>query len=51
MRYAVDNRNGEPLAMLSFSTAAWILPPRHAFIGWTPEQRERNLLFVIDNPG
>ncbi len=50
MRYAVYDRNDEPLAMLGFSTAAWRLAPRDAFIGWTSEQRERNLPLVIDNP-
>ncbi len=50
MRYAVHDRNGKPLAILGFSTAAWRLAPRDAFIGWTPELRERNLPLVIDNP-
>ena len=36
MRYAVHDRSGRPLAMLGFSTAAWKLAPRDAFIGWTP---------------
>ena len=36
MRYAVHDRGGRPLAMLGFSTAAWKLAPRDAFIGWTP---------------
>jgi len=50
MRYAVHDRNGWPLAMLGFSTAAWRLAPRDRFIGWTPELRERNLSLVVDNP-
>ena len=25
-------------------------PPRDSFIGWTPQLREKNLPFVIDNP-
>ena len=33
MRYAVHDRNGWPLAMLGFSTAAWRLAPRDRFIG------------------
>ena len=36
-------RDGTPLAMLGFSTAAWKLAPRDRFVGWTPELRERNL--------
>ena len=33
MRYAVHDRDGWPLAMLGFSTAAWKLAPRDNFIG------------------
>ncbi len=50
MRYAVHDRNGWPIAMLGFSTAAWKLAPRDNFIGWTPEKREKNLPLVVDNP-
>ena len=50
MRYAVHDRNGCPLAMLGFSTAAWKLAPRDKFIGWTPQLREKNLPLVVDNP-
>ena len=50
MRYAVRDRNGWPLAMLGFSTAAWKLAPRDNFIGWTPRMREKNLPLVVDNP-
>ena len=50
MRYAVHDRNGWPVAMLGFSTAAWKLAPRDNFIGWTPELREKNLPLVVDNP-
>ncbi len=50
MRYAVHDRNGLPLAMLGFSTAAWKLAPRDKFIEWSPEMREKNLPLVIDNP-
>ena len=50
MRYAVHDRNGWPVAMLGFSTAAWRLVPRDKFIGWTPQLREKNLPLVVDNP-
>ena len=50
MRYAVHDRNGWPVAMLGFSTAAWKLAPRDNFIGWSPEMREKNLPLVVDNP-
>ncbi len=50
MRYAVRDRDGWPVAMLGFSTAAWKLAPRDKFIGWTPGKREKNLPLVVDNP-
>ena len=50
MRYAVHDRNGWPVTMLGFSTAAWKLAPRDNFIGWTPQLREKNLPLVVDNP-
>ena len=50
MRYAVHDRNGWPVAMLGFSTAAWKLAPRDSFIGWTRQKREKNLSLVVDNP-
>lgn len=42
---------GQPhlLAVLGFGAAAWKVAPRDRFIGWTPEQRERNLHLVINN--
>ena len=49
LRYAVEDREGRPLAMLGFSAAAWKTAPRDAFIGWSPQLRERNLQLVIDN--
>ena len=50
MRYAVHARDGTPLAMLGFSTAAWTLAPRDRFIGWSRQHREKNLPLVVDNP-
>ena len=50
MRYTVHDRDGWPIAMLGFSTAAWKLAPRDRFIGWTPQLREKNLPLVVDNP-
>ena len=47
---AVYGRDGWPLAMLGFSTAARKLAPRDHFIGWTPKLRAKNLPLVIDNP-
>ncbi len=49
MRYAVQDRDGAPLAMLGFSTAAWKTAPRDRFIGWSPQTREKNLPLLCDN--
>ncbi len=48
MRYLVF---GGPhlLAALGFGAAAWKVAPRDHFIGWTPEQRLRNLRLVVNN--
>jgi hypothetical protein len=48
MRYLVYA--GERLlAALGFGAAAWKVAPRDNYIGWTPEQRKRNLHLVANN--
>jgi hypothetical protein len=37
------------LALLGFSAAAWKTAPRDQFIGWSPQQRQRNLHLVVNN--
>jgi hypothetical protein len=37
------------LAVMGFGAAAWSLAPRDRFVGWTTEQRQRNLHRVINN--
>jgi len=37
------------LALLSFSASAWQCAPRDQHIGWTHEQRKRNLHLIINN--
>lgn len=37
------------LAALGFGAAAWKVAPRDQFIGWTPQERVRNLHLVINN--
>lgn len=37
------------LAALGFGSAAWKIAPRDQFIGWSREQRERNLRLVVNN--
>ena len=38
---AVHDRDGRPIAMLGFCTAARQLAPRDRFIGWTPQLSEK----------
>ena len=49
MRYVVHPRDGRPVGMLGFSTAAWKLAPRDSFIGWTLQKGEKTPPFVVDN--
>jgi hypothetical protein len=37
------------LACLGFGAAAWKVAPRDSFIGWTPDQRKRNLHRIVNN--
>jgi len=48
LRYFV-RAAGEVVALLSFGASAWKTQPRDEFIGWTREQRERNLHLVVNN--
>jgi hypothetical protein len=41
--------DGEPVALLGFSAAAYRVSPRDRFIGWTDEARRQRLHRVIDN--
>ncbi len=40
---------GEYLACLLFSSPAWKMAPRDAWIGWNDEQRRRNLQYIVSN--
>jgi len=48
LRYLVT-RPPHTLALLGFGASAWLCAPRERFIGWTDEQRQRNLHLVINN--
>lgn len=37
------------LACMGFSAAAWKVKSRDSFIGWTDEQRQRNLHLIVNN--
>jgi hypothetical protein len=48
LRYFATAR-GQVVALLSFSASAWKIAPRDQFIGWSREQREKNLQLVVNN--
>jgi hypothetical protein len=51
LRYFIESDNGENLVLgcLQFSSPAWKMAPRDRWIGWSDEQRQRNLQKVINN--
>jgi len=49
LQYAVTDKDGRLLACLLFGSAAWKCKPRDGFIGWNPDQRQRNLHLVTNN--
>ena len=48
VKYFVRVRQ-EPIACLGFSGAAWRVEARDRWIGWSEEQRRRNLVYVVNN--
>jgi hypothetical protein len=51
LRYLVRSERSreQVLACLLWSSPAWKMAPRDQWIGWTPEQRARNLQWVVNN--
>jgi len=48
LRYWVRHREGE-LACLLWTSPAWKMQARDAWIGWSDEQRRRNLQSIVNN--
>jgi hypothetical protein len=48
LRYFVRAAD-QVVALLSFGASAWKTKPRDELIGWTREQRERNLHLIVNN--
>ena len=48
LRYIVYSAE-RPIALLGFGAAAWMSAPRDGYIGWTHEQRKRNLRLIVNN--
>ena len=51
LRYFIESGNGEDLILgcLQFSSPAWKMAARDRWIGWSAEQRQRNLQKVVNN--
>ena len=49
LQYMVTDQSGRLLACLLFGSAAWKCQARDRFIGWEPQQRERNLQLLTNN--
>jgi hypothetical protein len=51
LRYFIESGNGENLILgcLQFSSPAWKMAKRDRWIGWSAEQRQRNLQKVVNN--
>lgn len=48
LRYFVY-ANNKIVALLGFGASAWSVLPRDQFIGWTSEQRKKNLHLIVNN--
>ena len=48
LRYWVRNQ-GRELACLLWTSPAWKMQPRDAWIGWSDQQRQRNLQSIVNN--
>ena len=48
LRYFIYAQN-QPIALLGFGAAAWQTAPRDRFIGWSHDQRKKNLHLIINN--
>ncbi len=50
LRYFIQSEsNHTRLGCLQFSSPAWQMSPRDRWIGWTGEQRKRNLQLIVNN--
>ena len=48
LRYILFSQD-QPIALLGFGAAAWQTAPRDRYIGWSHEQRKRNLSLIVNN--
>ena len=48
LRYIVFSQ-AQPISLLGFGAAAWQTAPRDRYIGWSHDQRQRNLPLIVNN--
>jgi hypothetical protein len=48
LRYIISSQ-AQPIALLGFGAAAWQTAPRERYIGWSHDQRKRNLPLIVNN--
>jgi hypothetical protein len=48
IRYLIFSQ-AQPIALLGFGAAAWQTAPRDRYIGWSHDQRRRNLPLIVNN--
>jgi len=49
MKYMVRDKDGRPVALLLYGSAAWKCKGRDDYIGWNPKQRQENLQLITNN--
>jgi hypothetical protein len=49
LQYVISDGHGGRLACLVFGAAAWKCRDRDHFIGWSAEQRQKNLALIVNN--
>ncbi len=49
LQYLIEDQQGRRLACLVFGAAAWKCQDRDQFIGWSAEQRQKNLALIANN--
>ncbi len=49
LRYFVHSAQGQILACLLWTSPAWKMAARDRWIGWGPDQRARNLQYIVNN--
>jgi hypothetical protein len=49
MKYMVRDKDGRPVALLLYGSAAWKCKGRDDHIGWNPTQRQENLQMITNN--